>query len=49
MEFRELIKIHARRQYGDRLVAVKTSRMEEDVRSRIISQVESRIRALKYM
>jgi hypothetical protein len=49
MDFRKLIKIHARRQYGDRLVAVKASRMDEDMRRRIISQVESRIRTLKYM
>jgi hypothetical protein len=49
MEFRKLAKSHARRQYGDKLVAVRVSRMEVGRKRELISQVRTKLGTIDNM
>ena len=49
MELRRIFRTHARRQYGDKLVAIRASRMEEGMKREMVSRMKARIRAIDEM
>ncbi len=49
MEPREYIVIHAKSHYRSRLVALRSMRMKEEVRKRLVAQTKSRLRTLEGM
>ncbi len=49
MDFREFMKLHSRRQFLDKLYTVKATSMRQEARDKHISQIQSRLRALKEM